>query len=232
MLAHILGFAAVLLISGCGLFMRLYEPNPRIPAVEQRLPEAYPQLKAQVTTDGSLWQSDTVSIWADDKAYRRGDIVLVKVSHKAEGAQNAKTDTKRTSSIKATISKFLGFEDNIIEATTGTPDLLDATSSNSFKGEGSTERKDDLQATISCLVLDVLDNGNIVIKGHQIVQVNYESSILSVQGLIRTSDIGPDNTIDSTRIANARIEFDGSGVVSDKQHPGIAMRLFDAVWPF
>ena len=89
-----------------------------------------------------------------------------------------------------------------------------------------------MQATISCLVLDVLDNGNIFIKGHHIVQINYESSVLSVQGLIRTSDIGPDNTIDSTRIANASIQLEGSGVVSDKQHPGIAMRVFDAVWPF
>jgi flagellar L-ring protein precursor FlgH len=110
--------------------------------------------------------------------------------------------------------------------------LINASSASTFAGTGSTDLTDSLQATVSTVVTEVLNNGNLVIYGHQNVQLNNESSILTVQGIVRPSDIGPNNTINSTQIANADIQLTGSGVLTDKQHPGWGTRIFDWVWPF
>jgi flagellar L-ring protein precursor FlgH len=221
---------------GCAQVQRLYEPHPVAAAIEPLMPQAQPAPPSVELTAGSLWSPETQIPWfANDKAQRRGDTVLVRVLQKTSGTKQANTDTKRESSITAKILYWFGLEDNIGDLA-GYDDpnqnLIEAQSSREFSGQGSTERSDTLQATVSAIVTDVLRNGNLVVYGHQTVTLNSEASVLTVQGIVRPSDIDDNNSIDSTRIANARIEFTGSGVVNDTQHPGWAMRIFDWVWPF
>lgn len=225
--------AALGSLSGCAVVKRAYEPNPQPTAVQPVMPYADPGPVDLSNLDGSLWPGQANwNLFADDKALNLGDTVLVLVRQQNEGTKDASSSTERKSSISASIRLLLGFEDEIQEATTGKAQLFDVESENSFDGSGTTERRDDLTATVSALVIDVLSNGNLVIYGNQIVQVNHEASVLTVQGIVRPSDISPQNTIESNRIANARIEFGGSGIVSDKQHPGWGMRAFDWLWPF
>lgn len=237
--------AALLLaagLSGCVVVKKAYEPNP-IPAPQMPVAQAAnPVRQPAQPADGSLWNPDLgVNPFAGDKAFRRGDIVLVRVVQKNTGTKKANTGTARKSSIAGKIKYLFGAEDSINKLTTdeatlasgGDPNnLIEATSSNEFKGEGSTERSDQLTATVSALVTDVLANGNLVIYGHQVVRLNSESSVLTVQGIVRPSDISDNNEIDSSRIANADIQFTGSGALTDKQHPGWGTRVFDWVWPF
>lgn len=219
--------------TGCELVMHAYEPNPQPKAPLPIMPQADPPPVDIASLDGSLWPAHTNwNLFADDKAIKQGDTILVLISQKNEGIKNATTETKRESKISASIKRLFGFEDEIQKATTGDAELLNIESSSEFSGSGRTERKDDLTATVSAVVIDVLTNGNLVIYGNQVVQINNEASVLTVQGIVRPSDISPENTIESNRIANANIEFDGSGVVTDKQHPGLGMRVFDWVWPF
>lgn len=251
-----------LVLSGCGLARGLdRRANAQATPAEDEFsqmtgaPDQAPgmipaaRLVSARDADGSLWPRNTHWSWfADDKALRRGDIVVVRIIQKTEGTQNAKTSTKRSASISAKIKYFLGLgeavnaltdfdvprtdENGGVNPAYDPPDLLNAQSSNSFDGTGTTERKDGLTATISAVVTDVMENGNLAIYGRQVVQVNNETSLLTVQGIVRPTDISLDNTIDSTRIANAKIEFNGSGVVSDKQKPGWVIRKFDQFWPF
>ncbi len=72
----------------------------------------------------------------------------------------------------------------------------------------------------------------MVIHGSQSLLINNERSLLTVDGIIRASDIAISNVVESDRIANAQIEVTGRGIVSDKQRPGLLMRAFDWVWPF
>lgn len=219
--------------SGCAVMKQAYAPNPQPAPPFPIMPQADPAPAEVAGLDGSLWPAKGYwNLFADNKALRRGDIVQVVVNQKNSGTKDASTATTRDASISGTIKKFFGFEDEIQKATTKDPELVSVTSSNSFKGNGTTARKDDLSATVSAIVTDVLADGNLVIYGHQIVTVNNEASVLTVQGIVRPTDIGRGNSIDAGRIANARIQFDGSGVVTDKQHPGWAMRAFDWVWPF
>lgn len=233
-------------LAGCSWYDRLYKTELEAPEMETVMPEANPDLSDWTSTDGSLWPIERGgSLFADDKACFRGDIVLVTVSQETKGSSTASTDSTRSSSISATIKRLLGFEDQANNltgytniATDGTvgdwdPDpMIEAESENSFSGEGTTERSDTLEATISAVVTDVLSNGNLHIYGSQRVSLNNESRVLTVQGIVRPSDIAIDNTIDSSRIADARIDFDGRGVVADKQRPGWGMRLFDNFWIF
>lgn len=238
--------AALLLLSGCAkigagfkwLRETTYEPRPEpaefVPIDEEANPVFMPVAQSQ----GSLWTDQSVNLFADDKAFRKGDTILVKVTQKNSGSKKANTDTSRESSVSANIRYALGLEDEIngltgFDAAAGgdPPDLLKGTTGNEYKGEGSTDRTDIIEATVSAVVKSVLNNGNLVIYGHQTLTLNNEASVLTVQGIVRPSDIGDDNMIDSSRISNANIEFTGSGVLSDKQKPGWFTRLFDWFWP-
>jgi len=242
------------LLPGC-LFERVGKRVNRtrvnVPSVLPFMPQASPPTLA-LPADGSLWiPGISTNPFADDKAFRKGDVVLVRVVQKSTGTKKANLDTKRESSLSAKIKYLFGLESGLNALTAGAAplagaaagaasgatggdpnELIGSTTSRSFKGQGTSERSDALQATVSAIVIDVLNNGNLLVYGHQTVLLDNEASILTVQGIIRPTDIEADNSIDSTRLANADIQFTGSGAVTDPQQPGWGTRVFDWVWPF
>ena len=109
---------------------------------------------------------------------------------------------------------------------------MNASVSSKFAGSGSTTRKENLTATITARVIDVLANGNMLIEGRRNVLVNNEDQIIILTGTVRPRDITPDNLVNSTLIADARIAYSGKGIISDRQQPGWLMGIMDKVWPF
>ena len=103
---------------------------------------------------------------------------------------------------------------------------------NSFDGSGSTSRDESMTASITARVVRLMPNGNLYIKGTRQVKVNNETQFIPLSGLIRREDISPNNTVLSSYIADASIEYTGSGPVSDKQRAGWLGRAVDFVWPF
>jgi flagellar L-ring protein precursor FlgH len=231
-------------LAGCSSIGKLYEPDPQPALIQPVAPQAKVAWASSTATDGSIWTDAHQGLFGDDKAARPGDTVLVRVVQRNTGTKNANTATERDSSISGKIKYFFGLEDEVNKLTSGRGEtasatggwdptnLVESSSSSAFEGTGETNRTDTLTATVSAIVTDRLPNGNLTIYGHQTVMINNEASVLTLQGIIRPSDIGTDNSIDSSRIANADIRFTGSGVISDKQHPGWGMRAFDWVWPF
>lgn len=196
---------------------------------------------SETAHDGSLFQPRGAgwSPWRDATASQPGDILTVRVlvNHTAE--KTATTDLSRGSSISGGISSFFGMEPNLpgVDSTdplnnTTAQQLMSAQMESAFSGEGDTRRTDLVVADISVMVMHVFPNGNMRIFGTQDVQVNNESSLLRVEGIVRPSDISYDNIVTSERIAQARIELTGRGVLTDKQTPGIGMRVVDWIWPF
>jgi flagellar L-ring protein precursor FlgH len=82
------------------------------------------------------------------------------------------------------------------------------------------------------MVVEVLPNGILRIEGEKITSVNQEEQIIVISGLVRPFDIGPNNEVDSSRIANMRIDFYGKGTVSESQHGGWLGRTLRTLWPF
>jgi flagellar L-ring protein precursor FlgH len=183
--------------------------------------------------------------WGNPIANKRpkldvGDIVTVMVREVTDASTQSNTNTKKESDVSAqanpTANGFLtatrqqgGFD---ITNASKLPNW-DIQLENEHKGTGQTKRTNKLTTAISCLVTEVNnDNGTVSIKGEKKVAVNREFSILSVSGMVRTRDIGADNTISSSQIANANIELKGRGPLWNNQRRGWFKKILDWFSPF
>ena len=184
-------------------------------------------------TAGSLWTERRGGMFVDMKGRTVGDIITVVIIENASASKEATTETDRSSSMSAGISKLFGLERSIGRAAGLDPSsLVSATTTNEFEGGGKTERKEELAATLTTQIVEVLPNGNLKIAGNKTVTVNNEMQIVKLSGIVRPSDVSPRNLVDSKNILNARIAYVGKGVISDKQQQGWLVRGLDKVWPF
>ncbi|KUK42991.1 MAG: flagellar L-ring protein FlgH [Thermovirga sp.] len=167
----------------------------------------------------SLWV-DGPSLVADHRPSKVGDIVTVIVSDKTQAKNEAATDLNKQSSLSA--GDGLGILDFIKK--------LGLSTSSSATGDGSTERKYNFTTTITCMVTEVLPGGNLRLEGSKDIKVHKDTVTLKVEGVIRPQDVGPDNTIESDRLANVVVRAEGIGSISDLQNPGLLTRLFNAIF--
>lgn len=185
-------------------------------------------------SNGSIWQSASGGLTDDMKARQRGDIITIVISETASASKEAKTGTSRDSSMSAGIPALMGlettgiFKNNFADLSK----IINASSNSSFKGAGSTSRQENLKATITARVIDVLPNGNLMVEGRRNIKVNEEDQIIVLEGTVRPRDIAPDNTVNSIYVADARISYSGRGIISDRQSPGWLMNFLDKIWPF
>ena len=162
--------------------------------------------------------------------------MTVIISESSSASKESSTSTDRSTSISAGIPNFFGLENDDIWSESHNPidisNLVSADFSNSFDGNGSTTRKEDLTASLTTQVIGKYSNGQLKIRGGKEVMVNNEVQVIYLTGIIRPVDITAANTVHSSKILNARISYTGKGAISDKQQPGWAMRIIDTVWPF
>ena len=228
-----------LLASGCVTSKNQVETMPTLTP-----PPAEDMEPMSAGNPGSLFNpGDAQYLFSDNRARRIGDIVLVHITESSTSKLEANTDTSKDSSkdlsvenaFGATtvgIGKLLGFDPLKLNGATGTTPLVKYGDSSDFKGEGSTERKADVSATVAARVTKILPGGLMQVEGAREVRINDETQIMVVRGLVRPRDISSDNSVLSTHLADARIEYYGKGVLADKQKAGWLTRLLDNAWPF
>ncbi|ABQ28247.1 flagellar basal body L-ring protein FlgH [Geotalea uraniireducens] len=215
----------LLLLAACSI----RTAEVRTPAFDEQLQPSRPNY-----ANGSIWQ-DSSSGFADDfKARKRGDTVTVVINEQSSASKQATTGTTRGSSISAGIPNLLGLETNVtgIKNWMDLNKLISASFDSKFDGSGKTTRQENLNATITAKVVDVLGNGNLLIEGKRNVKVNNEDQVIVLTGTVRPRDISSDNVVNSIYVADARINYSGKGIISDRQKPGWLMGLFDTIWPF
>ncbi|MFO7716037.1 flagellar basal body L-ring protein FlgH [Desulfosarcina sp.] len=228
-------------LAGCaGGFSKMARPvQSKAPNHEPLQPGAIavaPASIPNVSHNGSLWQDDApmLALFVDPKARSVGDIVTIKIAESSAATNKASTATDRSSSLSASVDAFFNLE----KKYPSTHSFFNPFSKiaggveSEFEGNGTTKRSGDLNAYITALVTQVLPNGNLVVTGSREVLINNENQIIQLTGVVRPRDIGADNQVLSTYIADARIAYSGTGVVDDRQKPGWLTAIVMKVWPF
>lgn len=182
---------------------------------------------------GSLWSENSGSLYQDLKAKRVGDIVTIMVSEESKGTKQAATNTNKDKSLEGSL-KFAGFSTNGMSSPVGGFAFgpYQGSFKNDFTGKGTTIRTDSISAYMTATVVDVMPNGNLVIRGSRWTKVNDEMQQTILEGVVRPSDITRNNTVLSQNIADAKIFLVGKGPVSNQQKPGWLGQVIDAILPF
>lgn len=177
---------------------------------------------AVLTLAQSLYPVDqNSSMFADRKARRPGDLVTVIIVEQAQARQTAATSTGKDSEVS--VGPGGGVLADLIP-------LLRLGGGDSFSADGSTTRGGSLTAKITTRVVESYSNNTMRIEGRQKIVINGEEQEIVLTGLVRTEDVAPDNTVLSTFVADAEISFVGTGMVADKNKPGLLTRLLN--WLF
>lgn len=234
-LVFILMLTLLLALAGCAGHKKPGSTPAEAPQADDSaiLEEQAAQAARQQRT-GSLWQQNQGSLFAENKAGRLGDILTVAIYEQASAEKEAGTSTERSSSASMGIPKLFGYEAALAAKNSNLDpsSLISANTENSFEGSGNTSREERLSATLTTRVVEAVGNGNLRIEGSKTVRVNNEDQIIRLTGIVRPADITANNMIDSKYILDAKIEYTGDGVISEKQRPGWLARLIDVTWPF
>jgi len=220
------------LLSGC-LGATSNKGSQAAPVLPERYAMTAPRQQPAKADEGSIYSEESKNLFEDSRARGIGDIVLINIVETSSGSKKAETKTSRDTTLTGGVTSFFGFE-SLLAFGSHTPSStsMDTTLAKEFTGTGETTRDSSVTATISARVTDITMDGNLVIRGYREVRVNDETQLIIVSGLVRPEDVSQDNSILSSNIADARIEYTGTGTVSNKQQPGWLANTLDVVWPF
>jgi flagellar L-ring protein precursor FlgH len=187
---------------------------------------------AEPPANGSLFTASASAggLFTDERAHRINDVVVVRVEENADAERSADTNLARKSDIKPLISVI-----PLLAPLVAAPSLsasAEAGNDQSFAGSGQSDRRERLVATVSAIVKQVTASGNLFIEGHRVILVNNEEHHLYVSGLVRPIDIDEQNSVKSSLIAEAHIEFVGQGDLTDSQQQGWLASFWRFIWPF
>jgi len=218
---------AAVLATGCTTHIAPYKPKHRVY-------DPGDVGKYNSATNGSLYAAGTAGYFEDVVANRIGDILVVKIDEKDVASRKADTKLDKSDATSYGMPAALGFAAALAKKY---PDadlgkLFSSTSEQKFSGNGSVARQGQVLATLPVRVRQVLPNGDLFVEGTKVVMVGHEEQHIYVSGLVRRLDIADDNTVPSSRIADAEIEYTGRGDINDTQRRGWLGRTLSAIWPF
>jgi flagellar L-ring protein precursor FlgH len=229
--------------SGCSSIDRLSQigEQPKLAAIDNPTtqpgykPVQMPMPKPETVSynANSLWRNGSRAFFKDQRAHQVGDILTVTVNITDQANFANETQRSRTAKEDSGVTDFAGSKLLGGTASKVLPGrLLTADSSASSDGKGSVQRQETLQTNVAAVVTQLLPNGNLVVEGKQEIRVNFEIRELIVAGIVRPEDIQSDNTIDSSKIAQARIAYGGRGQITDVQQPRYGQQVMDVLLPF
>jgi flagellar L-ring protein precursor FlgH len=210
-------------LSGCFTNQKPLPDDPAYaPAVAANMP--MPQ-----RTEGSLYQ-DTygLSLFGDRKAHFVGDVITVTLSERTVSRKSSGVSTSKNSGVEFNSGPLLGQNPTLKGRDLSTSLEQDRT----FNGNADADQSNSLQGNITVTVAEILPNGNLIVRGEKWITLNRGDEFIRISGIVRPDDIAPDNTIVSTRLANAKISYSGTGELASTQSMGWLSRFFNSdLWP-
>jgi flagellar L-ring protein precursor FlgH len=212
-------------ISACSNTVELSKVLPNDPDFAPILPEMDEEA---IIPTGSLFKANYINnIYSDSKARRVGDIISVILSESTQANKNSKTELKKES--ETALEPIIGLGGAPVTMK-GQVVQFGMNQNSSFKGNSKADQGNSLSGDISVHVLRVLPNGNLMIRGEKWLTLNNGDEYIRLTGVIRAKDINSNNTILSTKIANARIQYAGTGSFADVNEQGWLTKFFNSSW--
>ncbi|MFD2168122.1 flagellar basal body L-ring protein FlgH [Thalassotalea euphylliae] len=222
---HLVSLLIILLLAGCASNNEMTKILPDDPDFAPILPE---EEEESVVPTGSLFKTNYVNnIYSDSKAHRVGDIISVILSESTQAQKNAKTELSKEN--EATLDPIIGLGGNPVTYK-GDSIQFGMNQETEFTGDSKANQGNSLSGNISVHVLRVLPNGNLMIRGEKWMTLNNGDEYIRLTGIIRPQDITSENTIISHKVANARIQYAGTGAFADAQEQGWLTKFFNGKW--
>ncbi len=233
-----------LLLAGCGALQRLSEvgrPPAMTPTSDptkaptwRPLTMPMPNPRVADPAPNALWLPGSRAFFKDQRASQVGDIVTILINTNDSADVENATQATRSGSESMGLPNLFGLETLIPHLMAGAnpASLISASTGNGNTGTGVMKRKEAVTLSLAGVITQVLPNGNLVVSAHQEMRVNSELRDLRVTGVIRPQDISSENTIDGSRIAEARIAYGGRGQLTDVQTPRWGQQVLDILSPF
>lgn len=211
-------------LSACAIPGGGYKKEPPV-SYAPPMPETQP---ACASVNGSIYQCHSNRFLFEDlKARRVGDVITVILQESTNAAKSASTSTSKDSGVSIAPPTIFGRG-----VTKNGKTILDTeiAAGSNFSGAGDSSQSNSLSGSITVSVVQVLPNGNLMIRGEKSLTLNQGSEIVQVSGLVRATDVTSTNEVYSTQIANAKITYSGRGIVADSNAAGWATRFFHSKW--
>lgn len=227
--SHLLPLLAIAALAGCVS----PPPKPDDPYYAPVLPRT-PVPAAQ--NNGSIYQTGfDNNLYGDRKAFRVGDIITITLNEKTQASKKANSDISKDSKTKMGLTSMLGSGLTTDNPIGGGELSLSAEygGSRDAKGDSQAGQSNSLTGSVTVTVADVMPNGILAVRGEKWMTLNTGNELVRIAGLIRADDIATDNTVPSTRVADARITYSGTGAFADASQPGWFDRFFlSPLFPF
>jgi flagellar L-ring protein precursor FlgH len=215
----------IAITTACSNTVELSKALPNDPDFAPIMPE---EEEERIVPSGSLFKPHYVNnIYSDSKAHRVGDIISVILSEKTQAKKNAKTELKKEN--ETNLDAVTGFG-GVPVTVNGQSLQFGISQDSSFKGDSKADQGNSLSGNISVHVLRVLPNGNLMIRGEKWLTLNNGDEYIRLTGVIRSKDISSNNTIVSNKVANARIQYAGTGSFADANEQGWLVKFFNSTW--
>ncbi|RUL62996.1 flagellar basal body L-ring protein FlgH [Dyella dinghuensis] len=178
--------------------------------------------------DGSIYHDmQNLELFNDPRAHRVGDILTINLVEAMQASKKSETTTAKTDKNTINAPEVLGHTLSVKGGNTADSNL---NSANSFDGAGSSTQSNQLTGEFTVTVSQRLSNGNLMVRGEKWLTINQGQELIRLSGIVRPEDIEQDNSVDSTRVADARITYTGRGVLNSANQQGWLARFFNSKW--
>ncbi len=201
------------------------------PAYPLNIPEK------NTANNGSLYYAgDSLSLFDDSRAHRIGDIITINLAEKFDAKKKDEAKYEKQNAQQYGLNGKLAGSATIAGGNVSVPGLgtgigLSYGSTGKFKGKADVKQNSSLKGSIAVTVVQVIPNGNLVIRGEKWITIHDGDEVIRFAGIIRPEDIRPDNTIDSAKVADVRLIYKDVGISGDSNRPGAVTQFLSKYWP-
>ena len=219
--AAIVSLLGTALLAGCVTSTpptAVHQPMTARPAARNEVPPA----------NGAIYQAAFARPLLEDRRARLvGDTLIINIVEKTAAAKKSNTGAERSQDMEVSVPTLFKVPGKSFQGMN-----VEASHDNKFSGKGESAANNTFTGTITCTVIEVLPNGNLLVSGEKLVAINQGEEFIRFSGIVNPANVTAANTVTSTQVADARIEYKANGFIDSAQVMGWLSRFFLTFMPF